>query len=243
MSQATQPDELGRTVVMQPYVFPYLGYFQLFHACDRFVLLDDVAFIRQGWINRNRILVNGAPHLFTIPVSGQSSFITIHDTQLAPDTGWKRKLLRTIDQAYRKAPCHAAAMPLVEQVITTMEGSIADGAALSLRAVLEYLGLDRPMQRSSEMQLPVDLRAQERVIAICKEVGTSTYINASGGRPLYQAEAFAAHGMELRFLGMGEVTYVQGNSEFQPALSIVDVLMWKTRDQVRELLTRYSLEQ
>lgn len=242
MSGAPVASGAAVTAVMQPYLFPYIGYFQLLHACQHFVLLDDAAFIRQGWINRNRILLHGAAYTFTIPLAAQSSFAPINGTMLLPDNGWKGKLIKTIDQAYRRAPHHTAVLALVEGVILAADADIASAAERSLRACMAHIGLVRPMIRSSALNLPLGLKGQERVIAICETVGTGLYVNAPGGRDLYSSAAFKAHGMDLRFLVPGEITYAQGRGSFVPGLSIIDVLMWNTPEQVRGLLARYTLE-
>ena len=111
--------------IMQPYLFPYIGYFQLIHAVDRFIIYDDVCYINKGWINRNNILLNGAAHLFTIPLQDASQNKRICDIPLSADTKWRTKLLRLIDSAYHKAPCFGKAYPLIENLIQKQYDSIA----------------------------------------------------------------------------------------------------------------------
>src|SRR5512140_19777 len=100
--------------IMQPYFLPYIGYFQLMAAVDKFVVFDDVNYINRGWINRNRLLLNGGAHTFTVPLRGASQNKLICDIELAEDDGWRDKLLRTISQSYAKTPCYAEVAPLME---------------------------------------------------------------------------------------------------------------------------------
>jgi hypothetical protein len=234
---------MTRVAIMQPYVFPYLGYYQLLHAADRFVCFDDVNFIKKGWINRNRILLNGAAYTFTIPIAGASQNNTIRQSIIAEDVSWKPKLLTNITHAYRKASCFAEVFPAVENLVTEAQGSIADMAEASLRLVVERAGLAVSIHRSSELGLPEDLRAQERIIAVAKAHGASTYINPANGAELYDPGRFADSGMDLRFLRMDkDVTYPQqGNADFEPHLSTLDALMNCSAAELSALLNRYTL--
>lgn len=230
--------------VMQPYVFPYLGYYQLFHASDVFVSLDDAAFIKKGWVNRNRILLQGKVHTFTIPLSAQSQNVSIRDSRVAPDDGWRKKLMNTFGHAYRKAPHFEAVYSIVEQTLADSGGSIADTAERSLRLVLDYLDMPRAIRRSSELGIDSGLHGQERILAICEAIGTDLYVNPKGGRELYSPARFNTRGIDLRFLHMGEVAYKQGSAvQFEPGLSIIDVLMWNAKDAVGEMMANYTLEQ
>ena len=138
-------------VIMQPYLFPYIGYFQLMRAASTFVVYDDVNYIRGGWINRNRWLANGQAAYFTVPIKDASSFRLIAETEIGGDGRWREKLLRGFEQNYRKAPYHHEALGLLEPVIRMEEPSIARRAVASLLAVRTYLGLSTTMIESSMM--------------------------------------------------------------------------------------------
>ncbi len=228
---------------MQPYVFPYLGYYQLLHAADRFVCFDDVNFIKKGWINRNRILLNGAAHTFTIPIAGASQNSTIRASIIADDGSWKPKFLANLTHAYRKAPHFAEVFPLVERMIKDAHGSIADLAEASVRLVVDRAGLPVTIHRSSAIGLPDTLRAQDRIIAVAQHHQASLYINPVNGAHLYEAERFRMAGMELRFLSMDSgLSYPQqGHAGFEPHLSMLDALMNCGPERLRELLGSYRL--
>jgi hypothetical protein len=229
-----------RLAIMQPYLFPYLGYFQLLAAVDRFVVYDDVAYIKGGWINRNRWLVNGQPAYFTFPVRDASSFRLIAHTQVAPGP-WPRKLLKTFQQVYARAPFFAPAFALLEQVVSASEPSIGHRAVASLRAVADYLGVATRITDTSAIYGNADLRAAERVIDICQREGATVYINALGGTDLYDREAFAAVGVDLRFLRPRPVTYPQFGGSFVPHLSILDVIAFNPVEAIRDMLAEYEL--
>jgi len=232
-----------RVAIMQPYVFPYLGYYQLLHAADRFVLFDDVNFIKKGWINRNRILLNGEPFTFTVPIKDMSQNATIRASMIADDPSWKSKLLGNLQHAYRKAPQFETIFPPVEVMIREAQGNIADLAEASIRFVADLLQLPVLIDRASTLALPPELKAQERILAICAHHGATRYINPANGAELYDAERFADQGIDLRFLRMdGDIHYTQqGGNAFVPALSMLDLLMNRAPDEVRTLLVRYRL--
>ena len=232
-----------RVAIMQPYVFPYLGYYQLLHAADRFVLFDDVNFIKKGWINRNRILLNGAPHTFTIPVQEVSQNRTIKDHLISADQSWKPKLLANLKHAYTKAPMFTDVFPALEKMFMEAEGSIADLAGKSIRYVAERAALPVSIHRASDLSLSTDLKGQERILAVASGHGATRYINPANGAELYNAERFTAQGIELRFLRMNaDLSYPQiGTAEHVPALSAIDALMLCSPEELRALLGQYQL--
>ena len=225
---------------MQPYLFPYLGYFQLIHAVDRFSILDDVNFIKGGWINRNRILREGEPQRFTVPLLRASPNRLIRDTAIAPDH-WKSKLLRMFHFAYQKAPYRTEVMKLVEAVIGGPADSIGSMALASLYAVCSYVGMESEFVPSTSVYENRSMKAQARVLDICRQEGAQVYVNLPGGRDLYDSRDFTAAGIELRFIESLPYAYDQLGHPFQPGLSIIDVLMFNGRDGTRKLLDSYRL--
>jgi hypothetical protein len=230
--------------IMQPYLFPYLGYFQLIHAVDTFVVYDDVAFIKQGWINRNRILINGQPSYFTVPVKHASSFALIQDTVVDDDpqnARWAEKMLKTIDIAYRRAPEFGRVFPRVEAVLTSPTRRVAELAAASIKAMMQLLDLEAEWVESSARFGNAHWKGEDRVLAICRAQGATDYVNVAGGRELYSGERFAAEGVRLHFVRSRPVQYRQFQDPFVPWLSIIDVVMFNTQAAARELVTQYDL--
>lgn len=228
----------------QPYLFPYLGYFQLLHAVDRFVVYDDVGFIKQGWIHRNHLLINGEASLFTVPVRDQSSFRPIREV-LIDDRGshrWRSKLLKTIDNAYRRAPEFDTVFPLVEHVLNPGVSRIGELALRSIKAVAGFLDLTTTFVDSTTVYGNDELAGEARVLDICAREGATVYINPTGGRHLYSANRFAEGGVQLHFIVPSFPAYRQFGAEFVPGLSIIDVLMFNPRAVVREYLSQHRLE-
>lgn len=229
--------------IMQPYFFPYIGYFQYICAVDRFVFYDDVAFIRQGWINRNRILVNGEPFLFTVPVEQISSFRSIKETKIheAGFLKWKTTWLKTIEQNYKKAKCFDEIFALIHTVLDETPHSIAGLAERSVIKVLVYLKARLPEFVKVETFENDHLHAQERVLDICRQLNADVYINPAGGMELYHKEDFKMQGTELFFLHCRPTQYRQFNFPWMSSLSIIDVLMHNTVEEVSVMLFNYDL--
>ncbi|GAB3792696.1 WbqC family protein [Spirosoma humi] len=228
--------------IMQPYFLPYIGYMQLMNAVDTFVLYDDVSFINRGWINRNRLLINGQEHLFTVPLKDASQNKRINEVHLADDPKWRSKLLKTIEQGYRKAPCYQQVMPITEKIINFTTDSIADLVYFSLVELNQYLGITTRLVASSSIYSNADLKAQERILDICRQENATRYINPIGGIELYDKPTFEESGISLYFIKAKPVQYPQfGRSDFVPWLSILDVLMFNDIDSVRVLLGEYEL--
>jgi hypothetical protein len=220
---------------MQPYFLPYAGYFQLIAAVDRFVLYDAVKYTKKGWINRNRMLRNGTPALFTLPLRHAPDELDIRDREIAPEFRGERLLAQVVG-AYRRAPQVEPTLALLERILATEERNLFDFLERSIRLVCEHLGITTEILASSAAATGQGLRGQDRVLAICEAVGTDRYVNAIGGVELYAAEAFQARGIELRFLQSRKIEYVQFGDVFVPQLSILDVLMFNPQPVVREII-------
>ncbi len=237
--------ERGSTLgVMQPYLFPYLGYFQLIAAVDKFVVYDDVNYIKQGWINRNRILINGEPHLFTLPVKNISSFIPIRDVALDTEQVgvWRDKFLRTMAQAYSKAPNLHAVQELIDRVFAGPHGKLVELIVAGIREVMAYIGLTTELVPTSSGYANRDLSGQARILDICRQEGASRYVNAIGGKELYVRDTFAEQGITLSFLRSRLPEYRQGRHAFVPGLSILDAMLYVPVDELRDMIQAYDLE-
>ena len=230
-----------KLALMQPYLFPYIGYFQLLAQVDRFVFYDDVNFIKNGWINRNRLLLQGEPRYFTVPLRDASPFRKIRDVEVAAAAGWRRTIRESIRHAYGKAPNFVAVSALVERVLETETTRIGELAKASVRAVADHLALETELVDSSSRYANESLSGAARVLDICSRERASDYYNAPGGRSLYDADEFARHGIALHFVAPEAIEYRQGGAAFVPGLSIIDVLMHNDAAQTRELLRRCTV--
>ncbi len=230
-----------RLAIMQPYLFPYIGYFQLMNAVDKFVVYDDVTYIKSGWINRNMILVNNLEYLFTVPLKNASSNILIKDIQISINNKWIYKLLKTLDQNYKKAPYFEELFSLVSQIIRTNTKFIKDMHLKSFQFINAYLGIETLIIESSTIYNNKHMTGQKRIIDICIQENTDHYINPVGGQVLYDRETFLKNGIKLNFLITDEINYPQFNNQFIPGLSIIDVMMFNSPEKIKIMLNKFSL--
>lgn len=231
-----------KVAIMQPYFFPYIGYFQLINAVDTFVVFDDVNFIKKGWINRNNLLVNNQAYLFTLPIKGMSQNKKINETELSFETNWKGNLLETIKQNYKKTPQFHRVYPIIENSILSEVNNIAQFNFIQIQAICNYLNITTRLIPSSIIYNNTQLKGQERIIDICIKEKTTCYINPIGGTTLYNKQAFENHKLDLYFLKPMIVEYKQMNNSFVQYLSIIDTLMFVDGDKIKnELLTKFEL--
>jgi hypothetical protein len=227
--------------VMQPYFFPYIGYFQLMAACDVFVVHDDVQFIKGGWINRNQILANGAAAWIVLPVAAGSHSLRINERNYVTEQRAFRKVARQVQSAYRGGSHFDATLALVEDALTFPDRNVAAFNANSLRNVARVLGIKCRILAASELIGLADLRGEEKVIAICRALKATRYVNPIGGAQLYHARHFAEHGIALSFLKSEVKPYAQFAEPHIPSLSIVDALMFNNQPALADLLTQWTL--
>ena len=227
---------MNRLAVMQPYFFPYPGYFQLIQSSDVFVFLDDVHYINRGWINRNRILINGAASYLTIPCKKTSQNKRIHTIEHNLDDPIRNKLLRKIQNAYSKAPFFDNVFPVINDVIFSDGTYISDLAIESVIKTCNYLGIETRFLKSSDMNLPAAMRGSERILEICRREQAATYYNLPGGRELYDEKRFKEHGISLHFIRTDNTTYSQFSAPFVPHLSVIDLMMFTSADDITDKL-------
>ena len=235
-------DDSLNLAIMQPYLFPYIGYFQLLKACDHFVVYDDVQFIKSGWINRNRLLSNGQPTYFNFRINKGSTFDKINEKTFVPQIAMdKDKFRKSLQSMYGKAPYFQDAYKVIDEIISLDEMNVSRFVAHTIEALTEWLGLEKTFHISSELGIPGDIHAQERVLWVNAALGADRYINVIGGQELYDVKTFAEHGVELKFLQPKLREYPQFKGEFVPGLSIVDVMMFNPKEEILRMLDEYEL--
>jgi len=222
-----------KLAIMQPYFFPYIGYFQLIAAVDLFIVYDNIQYTKKGWINRNRMLQNGKDVTFSLPIKKASDYLDVCQRELSPAFSGT-KMLNQFAGAYRRAPYFKQTLPLIEQVLEYDEDNLFRFLLHSISKSCEHLGITTEIRVSSEVTIDHGLRGQDKVLALCEAVGANQYINPIGGQELYSKDAFKAHGIELQFIKSKPFEYQQFDNELVPWLSIVDVLMFNSVDAVRE---------
>ena len=231
-----------KLAIMQPYFFPYIGYFQLINAVDAFVIYDNIQFTKKGWINRNRILANGKDEYITLPLKKDSDFLNVDERKLAETFSVDHiKLLRKITESYRKAPQFAAVFPLVESIIINKDENLFQFIYQSLQATCKFLDITTQFMVSSTIPIDHELKSQDKVIAICKALGATEYINPIGGEALYSKEVFEQIDITLDFIKSGACEYPQFAAAFVPWLSIIDVLMFNSKETIKQYLQSYTI--
>ena len=242
-----------RVAIMQPYFFPYLGYFQLINAVDRFLLYDDVQYMKGGWINRNRILQNGAPAWFSMPVRHAHFKLPISARTYCDPIKNGSALLSTLHTAYRKAPYFRCGIQLAEAILTCGDESVVGYNHSALLKICAYIGIQTQIELTSNAKTDQTLSAQDRVLELCKRTHATQYINAAGGRDLYSPQLFSANNIELRFIEMDKnIEYRQSMkismdndvdqiSTFIQNLSIIDLIMFNSQSDILKLSQKYAI--
>jgi hypothetical protein len=224
--------------IMQPYLFPYLGYWQLIHAVENYAIYDDVNYIKQGYINRNNILLNEHSWRFTLELIGASQNKLINQIDIGNNT---ELLLTQFRHAYGKAPYFNDVYPLLEKILRYPEKNLAKYIGNSIQKIAAYLQINTRIFYTSDYDKNNFLRGEEKVIHMCELFGVTHYINAIGGQELYSKETFLKHGITLNFISMNAHEYRQFDLNFVPNLSIIDIMMFNSIPEIHILLNAYTL--
>lgn len=232
---------MNSIAIMQPYIFPYIGYFQLINEVDKFVFYDDVNFIKRGWINRNKVLINNKAKYFTIPCINASQNRLINDVKHGLNDKTKGKLLNKIKFSYNKAPQFDEVYPIIERVLNNDSSYISDIAIASIKECSNYLEINCEFGKSSQIHHKPNLSAADRLIDITKGESFSNYVNPIGGKDLYTKDYFRTQGVDLFFLKTQSIQYEQYEGEFVPWLSIIDIMMFNTIEEVKRMLEKYKV--
>jgi hypothetical protein len=224
-----------RLAIMQPYFLPYIGYFQLIAAVDLFIVYDNIKYTKKGWINRNRMLLNGTDKLFSLPLKKDSDFLDIVEREISQDFN-PDKFLNQFKGAYTRAPYFVEVYPLLEQILRYNDWNLFRFIYHSIIRTCEYLGIDTKIIVSSDITIDHKLKSPDKIIAFCRAVGADTYINPVGGTKLYSKDIFGNNNIKLNFIQSSPFEYVQFDNDFVPWLSIIDVMMFNPCDTIRECI-------
>lgn len=228
--------------IMQPYFMPYLGYFQLMNYVDKYVVYDDVNFIKGGWINRNNLIVSGEKKMFTIKLDKASPNKLINEIDIKDNFA---DLEKTLKFNYAKAPYFNDVMELFGSIVSFEDRNLSNFIANSFKLILKYIGNETTeIIMSSSLDKDNSLKGKDKVISICKILGADQYVNAIGGQELYDKNEFAQNGIDLKFIETQLKEYGQTakNKEFIPGLSFIDVLMNNSVEEINSIhLKSYKL--
>ena len=228
-----------KVAIMQPYFFPYIGYWQLIRAVDTHVIYDDVTYMKGSWINRNNFLINGKKRLYTISLKNSSSFRLINEIEVLDDFA---KFIKMLKMSYAKSPFFKDTMNIVDIALSYDKSNLAVFLGHCISVVCNYLNIETKLLYSSSLPKDNALKGQAKVLNICGLLDASVYINAIGGTDLYDKEAFRAKNIELFFLKTSFSPYTQMKNEFIPGMSIIDVMMFNPPERIKDMLKEYALE-
>lgn len=232
-----------KVAIMQPYLLPYIGYWQLMNAVDVFVVYDNIQFTRKGWIHRNRMLQNGKDEYFSLPLKKDSDYKDVVERYLSDGAEIEMlKLIRRIEGNYKKAPYFKEIYPLINQVFSNSERNLFRFIYDSMAIIKEKLNISTKFIVSSEIDIDHTLKSQNKVIAICGALNATTYLNPIGGVELYQKEVFQQQGIELQFLKSKLDAYEQFGKNFLAGLSIMDIMMFNSEVRTINMLNEFDLQ-
>lgn len=226
---------------MQPYLFPYIGYWQLINAVDKFVIFDDVNFIVRGWINRNRILQNDKPFLFSLPLIGASQNKKINDLEIFEFCSWKNKFLKTIKSYYSKAPFFSETYDFLSNLLSNEIKNLSCFLLHTIKSICSALSITTNIIDSSTFYKNSELIGQNRILDICVIESATHYLNLPGGETLYTKESFENLNISLMFIKPQQFSYDQFSNNFIPSLSIIDLLMFLGFKNTKDFLFKYDL--
>lgn len=232
-----------KIAIMQPYFCAYIGYYQLINSVDKFIICDNMQYTKKGWFNRNRILVNGTDRIFTIPLKKDSDHLNANLRYLAENALRERmRILKQLQSLYKKAPFFSQNYPLIRRLFIQEIDNLFDFIHFSVVELCANLGIKTAIVLCSSLDINHELKAQDRIIEMCKFLKADSYINPIGGKELYDKESFNKEGIDLRFIKSKNIEYTQFDHKFVPWLSIIDILMFNEIKQVKSYLTEYELE-
>lgn len=236
-----------RVGIMQPYFFPYIGYFGLIAHSDRWIVFDPVQYIRKGWMNRNRVLKGGGGEKYvSITVAPHERSTLIRDVHLAPEQDRFDHFLRQLD-AYKllRAPYYSVVTELLRSCFDTSTDKLVPFLTQSLQRTCEYIGIPFRYEIYSEMQLThaEPSHPMEWSLFTCEELGVAEYINPPGGRSFFDPERFRQSGIRLLFHEQRLTEYDQRMAQFIPGLSIIDVMMFNSPPEIRAMLDQFTLSE
>jgi hypothetical protein len=233
-----------KLAIMQPYFFPYVGYFSLINQSDQFILFDTPQYIRHGWIDRNRILKpNGEPLYIKVPLIKHNRDTTINNLIINNTENWTEKIFAQLVPYKKKAPNYWKVISLLKDIFKDKTQSMVELNYNSLKKTCEYLEISTPITIWSEMNVKIDKvnAPDEWALNICKALDADVYYNPTGGISFFNKDKYKNAGIKLEFLEVMPTSYQQLSNTFIPFLSIIDVLMFNSISEVNNMLDNYKL--
>lgn len=226
---------------MQPYFFPYLGYFDLINYSDRWIVFDTAQYIRRGWINRNRILhpEKGWQYI-VVPIQKSKREEAIGNIRISDQEAWKEKIIGQLNHYKKHARYFKEIRSLLIDCLCTDEKKISKLNTAILKKICTYLDIPFQYQYFSEMNLdlpPVEYPG-DWALHLSEALGAKEYVNPPGGRDLYDNQKFEKRGIKLTIREISLFEYECNHYQYEQNLSIVDVLMWNAPENVKTYLDK-----
>lgn len=231
--------------IMQPYFFPYVGYFSLIRYVDKFIFFDTPQYINHGWVNRNRVLKqDGNLDYIIVPVKKASQKTPIKEIEIANENSWRETIIGKLTVYKRKAPNYQKVMDFIKDVLYTSEyRKLSELNCRSIVRTCEFIGLAGDFDVFSKMDLHIEQvnEPDEWALYITKALGGDVYVNPPGGQSFFDREKYRSENIKLQFLESELKPYIQRIGHFEPGLSIIDVMMFCKNDEIKEILEDYRI--
>lgn len=217
-----------KIAIMQPYFLPYIVYWRLINSVDKFVIYDDVQFMKGGWINRNQIYIKGEKKYITLPLKKYQHTDNINKVYIDKSNKLFQSLYNKVEQNYKDSLNFDSVMPLFKEIYQYDTDNLSDYVVHSIKLIMEYLSIETELVLSSNLNKDKSLKAQDKVLDICKLIGAKEYYNLPGGKELYEKKAFEIEDIKLKILDYNPIT-----TEF---ISILEPMFNSDYQQLKELL-------
>lgn len=230
--------------IMQPYFFPYIGYFSLIKYVDRFVFFDTPQYISHGWVNRNRILKqNGTANYFVVPIKKTSHLTPINKVFINNEIQWKEKIYGQLSVYKRKAPYYAHVMEIIQDILDKHWENLSALNIYGIKEICKFLSISTPFDIFSQMDLEIgDVSASDEwALNITKAMGYDVYVNPPGGMSFFDRGKYIENGVQIEFLQSELLPYIQKIGHFEAALSIIDVMMFCNIGEINCMLDSYQI--
>ncbi len=233
-----------KIAIMQPYFFPYVGYFSLIKHTEKFILFDTVQFIRHGWIDRNRVLKQNDGWIYVqVPILNKGRDVKIIDLKIDNNQDWKNKIFSQLKHYKKTAPYYFKVIHLLNEIFLFEYDSIVLLNLQILKSICAYLNIENHIEIFSDMNLKIDevKSPDEWALNICKSLNTiSEYWNPPGGISFFDKLKYNKEGIELKFCSVILKDYNQKRSNFVNGLSIIDVMMFNSPEEINLMLDQYE---
>lgn len=246
MEYDLEKNDTMKLAIMQPYLFPYIGYFQLIGYADKWVVFDNTQYISKGWINRNRMLhpdIKKEWQYFTVPTKKHSRETRIYEVHIHNNVDWRSDILAKLSSYKKKAPFYQDTIHFVKECLENNHETLSEFVTATIKNTCEYLNI--PFNFSVFSKIHFDKSKVEHAgqwaLEIAHDMNADEYINPTGGFRIFKENEFEEKQIKLRFLKPKLTDYVQRRGGFVPGLSIIDVMMWNDKDTISKMIKDFDI--